>query len=111
MLPIIDPKPGEMPCVCSTLLFVKDESRKLDINTPSATLDQSLFITAPVVIVSSKSVGIVVRLGGSHCLVSFVGSIGSLMKGSNFETMYGKNIVTHYVWKSCTACITRTFLC
>ena len=62
------------------------------------TFDQPLWIKA-VEIVAAKSLGIVVRLGGFHSLMSFVGSIGSLMEESGLEKLleiiYGKNTVTH----------------
>ena len=85
---------------------MKDESQKLDINTTCITLDQSLFIKA-VEIFSSKSFGVVIMLGGSYLLI-FVDSIGSLMKESSLETVYGKNIVMHDIWKNHIKGILRT---
>ena len=85
MLPIINMYPSNMSCIYSTLLFVKDQSQT-EYQHPFVTFDQPLCIEA-VEIVSSKSLGIVVRLGGFHCLMSFVGSIGSLMEGSGLEKL------------------------
>lgn len=106
LLPISDLISGDVPCIYSILLFVKDESQKLDINTTCITLDQSLFIKA-VEIFSSKSFGVVIMLGGSYLLI-FVDSIGSLMKGFSLETVYGKNIVMHDIWKNHIKGILRT---
>ena len=50
-------------------------------------------------IVKTKNLRIVFCLGGFHSLMSFVGSVGFSMEGSGlekvFETVYGKNTVTH----------------
>ena len=44
---------------------------------------------------------IVCRLGGFHTMMSFMGSIGTMMKGSGLEealgTVYGPNAVTHMI--------------
>ena len=44
---------------------------------------------------------IVCRLGGFHTMMSFLGSIGSMMKGSGLEealeNVYGSNAVTHMI--------------
>ena len=94
MLPIIDLNPGDLSCIYSTLLFVQKQSKQINMITPCITFDQPLWIKA-VEIASAKSLDIVVRLGGFHCLMSFVGSIGSLMEGSGIEnlleTIYGRN--------------------
>jgi len=54
-----------------------------------------------VEIIKSKSLKIVCRLGGFHMMMSFIGSIGSVMKGSGLEealeTAYGHNSVTHMI--------------
>lgn len=98
MLPLIDLNPSDESCMYSTLLHIKDQAKQLKIVTPCVTFDQPLWIKA-VEIVAAKSLGIVVRLGGFHCLMSFVGSIGTLMEGSGLqqlmETIYGKNTVQH----------------
>lgn len=98
MLPIIDLKPSDVTCVYSTLLHVIKEAQKLQINTPCITMDQPLWIKA-VEIAFAQNLRIVARLGGFHTLMSFVGSVGSLMEASGlealFETMYGKNTIVH----------------
>ena len=48
-------------------------------------------------IITTKSLNVVCRLWGFHTLMSFLGSIGTLMAGSGLsnvlETVYGKNAV------------------
>lgn len=98
LLPIIDLNPSNYTCIYSTLLFVIDQCKKLDIVTPSITFDQPLWLKATEIVIE-KSLNIVVHLGGFHTLISFAGSIGSLMDGSGIESMlqtvYGENTVKH----------------
>ena len=46
MLPIIDLNPNDETCICSTLLCVIEQSKKLNITTPSITFDQPLWLKA-----------------------------------------------------------------
>ena len=91
LLPIIDLHPSNYTCIYSTLLFVIDQFKKLNIVTPSITFHQPLWLK-PTKIVFEKSLNIVVQLGGFH-----TGSIGSLMDGSGIESVlqrvYGENSV------------------
>ena len=45
---------------------------------------------------------VIVRLGGFHLLMSYLGSIGHIMSGSGlaelWETVYANNSVIHAVW-------------
>ena len=87
-----------MTCIFSTLLFVIDQSEKLRIQTPVITFDQPLWLKA-MEIASAKSLHIVPVLGEFHLMMSFAGSIGSLMKGSGLmealQNVYAENTVEH----------------
>ena len=100
LLPIIDLNPNDMSCVYSTLMFVKSQSEILGIDTPVITFDQPLWIKA-YEIIKGKSLNMVCMLGGFHLLMSFMGSIGSLMKSSgleeSMEQIYAKNTVPHII--------------
>ena len=52
-------------------------------------------------IVKAKNMNMVVILGGFHLLMSFLGSIGEVMKGSGLEDaleeLYGKSTVPHLI--------------
>ena len=65
---------------------------------PCIAFDQPLWLKATE-IVTAKSMNIVCRLGGFHTMMSFLGSIGSMMKGSRLEealeTVYGPYAVAH----------------
>ena len=101
-LPMIDLNPSDLSCVYSTLLFVCDHAHRYGV-TPIITFDQPLWWKA-MTIVESETEGanlssVVVRLGGFHKLMSFLGSIGHLMAGSGLqellETIFAPNTVTH----------------
>ena len=100
MLPIIDLNPSDETCIYSTLLFVQRQAKLLHIVMPCITFDQPLYIKA-VEITSSASLDIVCRLGGFHMLMSFIGSVGSLMSGSGLveamEVNYGPNAVQRMI--------------
>jgi hypothetical protein len=98
MLSIVDLNPSDEDCIYSTLVFVMNQARKFNIKTPNITFDQPLYIKA--VDISLKAhLDIVVRLGGFHTLMSFLGSMGHLMKGSGLEEVlgliFGPNTVEH----------------
>lgn len=101
-LPMIDLNPTSHSCVYTTLKFVCEEARRLNVATPIITFDQCLWIKAMEVICSNNEGefdNIVVRLGGFHTLMSFLGTIGDLMGGSGIEevlqTVYAENTVPH----------------
>ena len=99
-LPIIDLTPSSPTCIYSTLQFIINEAKKAGITTPSVTFDQPLWLKA-MGIIKEESLDIVCRLGGFHTLMSFVGSIGTMMKGSGlellFEEMYAENSVPQII--------------
>ena len=88
-LPIIDLNPSSESCIYSTLLFVKSQARKLKVHTPCVTFDKPLWLKA-FNIVHAENLQIVCRLGGFHTLMSFLGSSGTLMKGSGLEDLFAE---------------------
>ena len=101
-LPIIDMSPSYMSCVLSTLQSICNQARQYGI-TPIITFDQPLWWKALTVILNesenSDLHSIVLKLGGFHTLMSFLGSIGHLMDGSGLndilEVAYAPNAVGH----------------
>ena len=97
-VPIIDLNPSNETCIYSTLTYIQSQAEQLNLTTPCVTFDQPLWIKA-IEIIKSKSMNMVCRLGGFHMMMSFLGSIGSMMKGSGLEEAleraYGPNAVTH----------------
>ena len=97
-LPIIDLNANDPTCVYSTLKYILAQSEKQKVHTACVTFDQPLYKLART-ITEAEKFPIVVRLGGFHMLMSFLGSVGTLMKGSGleelFETIYPSNTVGH----------------
>ena len=99
-LPVIDLSPSDESCIYSTLLFIISQAEKLKVQIPSVTFDQPLWLKA-FDIIHAENLPIVCRLGGFHTLMSFLGSIGAIMKGSGLEDLlsevYAENSVIHMV--------------
>ena len=97
-LPIIDLSPSSETCIYSTLLFIIGQAPKLGVEIPCVTFDQPLWLKA-MGIIKEEQLPIVCPLGDSHTLMSFLGSIGMLMKGSGIENLfaevYAENNIPH----------------
>ena len=101
-LPMIDMSSSDPTCIFSTLKFVTEHARKHNV-TPIITFDQPLWWKALTIIMSeplgSDLRGIVLRLGGFHTEMSFLGCIGNLMAGSGLKELldmiYAPNAVEH----------------
>ena len=102
LLPMIDMDPSNPTCVYSTLCYISDLAKKNNI-TPILTFDQPLWYKAMMIVESQPSFSplksFVLRLGGLHTQMSFLGSIGHLMTGSGlqelFELVCAENTVKH----------------
>lgn len=102
-LPFINLDPGNLSTIYTALCFTAEECKQLDQSTGFATFDQPLYIKAVNIVKSadqSSDIGkLVVRLGGFHLLMSFLGSLGYIMNGSGIEELYSqvyaKNSVVH----------------
>lgn len=101
-LPMIDMNPGDPSCIYSTLQFVTSQAKQHKV-TPVLTFDQPLYWKALTIIQCQSSESdlkkIVLRLGGFHMEMSFLGSIGHLMAGTGLqellEVVYASNTVPH----------------
>ncbi|CAI6365558.1 unnamed protein product [Macrosiphum euphorbiae] len=97
-LPFVNLPPSSPDCIHSVLIFAAQECKKLNQRTCFVTFDQPLYIKARNIVESSKlNPQIVVRLGGFHLLMSFMGSIGYIMAGSGlrelWKTIYAANSI------------------
>jgi len=99
MKPLLDAKSIDESCIFSTLDYVCKPAEQLNV-TPCITFDQPLWLIA-FTISSQLNLGVVCRLGGFHTLMSYLGSISSVMAGSGLEELvgviYGKDTVSHIV--------------
>ena len=101
-LPMIDMSSSDPTCIFSTLKFVTEHARKHNV-TPIINFDQPLWWRA-LTLIMSEPLGsdlreIVLRLGGFHTEMGFLGCIGNLMAGSGLkellEMIYAPNAVEH----------------
>eukprot|EP00112_Aurelia_sp_Birch-Aquarium-sp1_P011852 Seg2490.3 transcript_id=Seg2490.3/GoldUCD/mRNA.D3Y31 product="hypothetical protein" protein_id=Seg2490.3/GoldUCD/D3Y31 len=87
-LPMIDLDPSNITCIYSTLDFVSRHAKRYDV-TPVLTFDQPLWWKATCIIkgepIDSPLRQIILRLGAFHTEMSFLGSIGHLMRGGTSD--------------------------
>ena len=102
-LPFINAPPSDYETILTSLYFAMDQCSKSIQSTCIVTFDRPLYWKARD-IVSAATAGtglskIVVRLGGFHLLMSFMGCIGSTMTGSGLQEMFNlinaENSVKH----------------
>ncbi|CAG9769757.1 unnamed protein product [Ceutorhynchus assimilis] len=101
-LPFINLDPGNLNTIYTALSFAAEKSKRYE-KSCIVTFDQPLFQKAVDIVEGSNKSDIVssviVRLGGFHTLMSFMGSVGKIMAGSGIEelltTVYAKNTVPH----------------
>ncbi|VDI79282.1 Hypothetical predicted protein [Mytilus galloprovincialis] len=101
-LPMIDMDPSDLSCIYSTLKFICSQAKSYGVKA-IVTFDQPLYWKALSIITNepttSELQSIILRLGGFHSEMSFLGSIGQLMSGSGLnevlETVYSTNAVGH----------------
>ena len=114
---MIDMNPSDVTCIFSTLKFVSEHARRHDA-TPIITFDQPLWWKALLIIGAepegSDLKNIVLRLGGFHTEMSFLGAIGHLMAGSGLqdvmELVYAANAVVHMMTGKAIARAVRAHL-
>ncbi|XP_021362244.1 uncharacterized protein LOC110456045 [Mizuhopecten yessoensis] len=116
-LPMIDMDPTNMSCIYSTIHFVTSEAIRYG-TTPVLTFDQPLFWKAMEIVCNelpgSDIADVVLRLGGFHTEMSFLGSIGRIMSGTGLqdalETIFAPNAVSHMLSGKAVARAVRGFM-
>ena len=83
-LPLIDKAPADPATITSALLKAQAVTRATGQEYVIFTADQQLYKVAVHVMWENQALfsNVYLRLGGMHLLMSYVGSIGSLMAGS-----------------------------
>ena len=98
LLPVVDLSVSNPTAIYSVLQYICKQVAKLNIETLCITFDLPLYIKA-FEISKSLQMDIVIRLGGFHLLMSFLGSIGSVMEGpglkDGLESIYALVTVGH----------------
>ncbi|KAJ8414824.1 hypothetical protein AAFF_G00023470 [Aldrovandia affinis] len=116
-LPMIDMSPSDATCIYSTLKFLCEHAHRHNA-IPIITFDQPLWWKALLIIEAepegSDLSNIVLRLGGFHTEISFLGSIGHLMAGTGLqevmELVYAVNAVVHMMTGKAIARAVRAHL-
>ncbi|CAG2249414.1 unnamed protein product [Mytilus edulis] len=112
-LPMIDLNPSDMSCIYSTLMFVSKQASRQG-RTPVITFDQPLYWKSIMITSGEECSNIIVRLGGFHTQMSFLGSIGRIMSGSGLkevlELIYAPNAVTHMLYGKAVSRAVRGFM-
>lgn len=101
-LPMIDLNPSDSTCICLTLTYDSQHVQRHNV-TPVITFDQPLLWKALVIVNSQPMESdlrqIVLRLGGFHAEMSFLGCIEHQMASSGLqevlELIYAPNAVIH----------------
>ena len=116
-LPMIDMNSSDATCIFSTLKFISEHACRHNA-TPIITFDQPLWWKAMMIVDAepheSDLKNIILRLGGFHTEMSFLGSIGHLMSGSGLqevlELVYAANAVVHMMTGKAVARALRAHL-
>ena len=92
-LPFINSAPSDRNTIFSALKYAFEEAKKMNLHTCFVTFDQPLYQKAVEMVKSFDNRNdmsrIIVRLGGFHLLMSFLGSVGYIMSGSGIKEVLG----------------------
>lgn len=91
-LPFVNSPPGKHDTIYSVLLSAVEKIKAAGQKSCFVTFDQPLYIKARDIVASSgpgSPIGsVIVRLGGFHMLMSFIGAIGYIMDGSGLQDLF-----------------------
>ena len=90
ILPFINLVPSNFTTLNSALWFAKDQCGKYGIRFAPFTCDQPLYVKVAEIIASTPEFRdiFLAILGGFHMAMSYLGSIGYIMRGSGLEDMW-----------------------
>ena len=102
-LPFIMAPPSDNDTIYTSLMMAVNEGDKINLKTIFVTFDLPLFMKAVSIVLSALPYSplqrVVVRLGGFHLLLSFLGTIGYIMADSGLQQLlsvvYAENSVVH----------------
>lgn len=99
-LPFIINPPTQYDTIYSALRLAVDKCRASDQKTCFVTFDQPLYIKAQDIVRNCNDPAlknVVLRLGGFHLLMSYMGTLGTIMAGSGLKellsTVYAENSI------------------
>lgn len=100
-LPFINLNASDLSALYTALTYAQEECKRVGQKNCVVTFDQPLFAKASDIVeaVSPVMDNIILRLGGFHMLMSFLGCIGYTMSGSGLEELwsevYAKASIVH----------------
>lgn len=100
-LPFVNMPPSNYDTINSVLNHAHVECLRINQKTSFVTFDQPLYAKARELLANDQNnlKGVIVRLGGFHMLMSFLGTIGKIMNGSGLKellaTAYASNTIDH----------------
>ena len=87
--PFINLDPSNPSTIYTALCFAQELCEKKALKTCPVTFDQPLFLKASEIVASSSDLDrVIVCLGGLHLLMSYLGSVGQIMTGSELEELW-----------------------
>lgn len=98
-LPFINDPPTQIDTIYTSLLMASEKCKQLNQKMCFVTFDQPLYLKARDIVANGDPElnNIIVRLGGFHLAMSFMGAIGTIMAGSGLQqllsTIYAENSV------------------
>ena len=100
ILPFVNHDPNQHDTIFSALMYVQKLADKHKLGICPVTFDQPLYIKAAEIVQSSENINkVVVRLGGFHLVMSYMGAIGHIMSGcglqDQWETVHAQNSTKH----------------
>ena len=89
ILPFLRLNPSSLDAIYSVLLFSIDECKRHGQQTCIITFDQPLYAKATEMVAANRELlSVVIRLGGFHLLMSYLGSVGYIMGGSGLKELW-----------------------
>ncbi|XP_031335335.1 uncharacterized protein LOC116165167 isoform X2 [Photinus pyralis] len=90
--PFINSPPSDYNTIYTALLSSVEKSKSLNQQSTIVTFDQPLYLKAREVIASRQGdpelQHVILRLGGFHLLMSFMGAVGFIMEGSGLSELF-----------------------
>ncbi|XP_071642214.1 uncharacterized protein [Temnothorax longispinosus] len=89
-LPFVNLPPSSKDAINTVLFYAASECQKRRQKTCFVTFDQPLYIKAREIIAEGdeKLANVVVRLGGFHLLMSYLGGLGTIMEASGLSELW-----------------------
>jgi len=86
-LPFVDLPAHDLDCINTGIHYARDKIQETKQKVTLVTFDLPLYLKAKDIICNSSLTDVVIRLGGFHTLMSYLGCIGYIMSGSGLSEL------------------------